>query len=173
MSVISDYAQSQEWASIGNNSVRIVSQPNGIISEAWQVDLNTGKVISYPGTHSKEARQAVTLTADELSVFRKTIQSKKFKAIPSESEKLDGLDGCSILIEVKIDNKYQWILRWCPDEELITRVCKLLKDAWDKHKQAEQNGAREPSTARLFQGKQVIIRTRTCQIDSPLTVAGR
>ena len=37
----------------------------------------------------------------------------------------------------------------------------------------EQDGAREPSTARLFQGRQVMTRTQTCQIDTPHTVDGR
>ena len=37
----------------------------------------------------------------------------------------------------------------------------------------EQDGAREPSTARLFQGRQTMTRTQTCQIDTPPPVAGR
>jgi len=40
-------------------------------------------------------------------------------------------------------------------------------------KNTEQIGPREPSTARVFQGKQTMTRTQTCQSHTPPTVAGR
>ena len=91
-------------------------------------------MLYYPGSRSKDAPQTIALTADELSGFRNRIQSGEFRAIPSQNNQIQGCDGASVLIETNIDNQYQWILRWSPEEKLITDICSYLDDVYTKNR---------------------------------------
>jgi hypothetical protein len=128
------YGKSQGWTPIGNNTARIVIQPLGFVSKAYLVDLASGTMLYYPGSRSKDAPQTIALTADELSGFRNLIQSGEFRSIPSQNNQIQGCDGASVLIETNIDNQYQWILRWSPEEKLINHVCSYLNDVYTKNR---------------------------------------
>ena len=128
---LASYAQEHRMVPLLENHLRFFVQPVGIIDSAFDVDLVSGAVTRYPGTHDKTGAKKQTLDAAKLKALNALVSGKTFQQVPERIEGKAGLDGCSYFIEVELAGKYLWRLRWEPDEPVFKRIEKLLKGESD------------------------------------------
>ena len=141
---LATYAREQGLKPLQPNHVRLFVQPMGIISSAFDVDLESGALTRYPGTHDKPGIRKSVLDAASLKVVRETLTSEAFRNFPEQSSKA-GLDGCSYLIEVDREKKYLWRLRWQPDEPVFQMLDKLFREkSGNEGLKRAQPGAAQP-----------------------------
>jgi len=124
---ISSYAKSQGWQRIRPNTARLLLQPDGIISAAYEVRFASGDVCVYPGTHDKNEKWTFPLSEKAKNNLRNTLNSQGFRKIPERNQKT-GADGISYFIEADIDGYYRWLLHWEPEDPLIESVFKIIHD---------------------------------------------
>ena len=144
--LLATYAKEQGLKPLQPNHVRLFVQPVGIISSAFDVDLESGALTRYPGTHDKQGIRKSVLDAASLKAVREAVTSEAFRNLPEQSSKA-GLDGTSYLIEVDREKKYLWRLRWQPDEPVFQMLAKLLleKSDSDAAKRAQPGAGQPPA----------------------------
>jgi len=114
LGTIRAYCKDKGIGQIGLNTLRYFRQPVGVVSMAVEVDLATGRLTSYPGTHDKGEKTSRNLPPEQLAELKRILRSERFTSLPVENPKF-GMDGYSILIESTIDGKYFWKLHWMPE----------------------------------------------------------
>lgn len=129
LSLIAEYGAEQAWTLLQKNTLRIVVQPMGIISEAYEIDLETGNVIAFPATHQKTPKSAFTLSRSAQEELRLILTSDEFRSLTPQN-KNTGLDGTFYFIEVDLDGRYQWLLHWQTDQQIITTVIRIISNAY-------------------------------------------
>ena len=118
LGAIRAYCKDKGIGRIGPNRLRYFRQPVGVVSIAIELDLTTGHLTSYPGTHDKGGKTLRNLGHEQLAELKRILRSEPFTSLPVENPKY-GMDGYSILIESTIDGKYVWKLHWLPESTFL------------------------------------------------------
>jgi hypothetical protein len=111
LSWITAYARKRDLKPLGENHMRYFQQPKGIVSQCIDVNLVSGDVLSYPGTHDTTNVRKATISSKELKDIRDVLTSKEFIRVPQQNNS-SGIDGHSDIIEVDFDGSYLWKMHW-------------------------------------------------------------
>ena len=112
------YCRSKGICRIRPKTLRYFRQPSGVVSTAIEVDLVTGRMTTYPGTHDKGEKTSRSLAPERVSDLKRILRSERFTSLPHENPRF-GMDGYSILIESTLDERYVWKLHWMPEERFL------------------------------------------------------
>jgi len=115
LSWITGNAKTKELEALQVNHMRYFSQPWGIVSQCVDVNLVTGEIISYPGTHDTTNVLKAIISSKELKDIRDVLTSKEFIRVPQRNNR-SGIDGSSDIIEVDIDGSYLWKIHWMTED---------------------------------------------------------
>lgn len=135
---LATYGKSRGWKPIDRNTVRLMVQPSGYISEAYEVALESGKVTVYPGTHDEGMAWTFFLTEKAKTDLQTLLNSKEFNLIPQTTRKA-GRDGSTCFLEFDIKGNYGWFLHWAPDDPRIESVFKMI--GYERERAAAANRA--------------------------------
>lgn len=122
---IENYGTSQGWKPLPKNTLRILVQPMGTVSEACEIDLESGRAIAFSPTHGNAPRLEFHLTAAAHQQLRLLLESAEFQNLNSRNAKI-GLDGTTYFMEVDTNGRYQWLLQWQPDDQVIKDVAEVV-----------------------------------------------
>ncbi len=115
LSVITSYAKINDLKPLAKNHMRYFEQPWGIVSRCVDVNLVSGEMLSYPGTHDISDVKNITISSKEIEDILSILKSKEFIRVPQENNKV-GADGSSVFIEVDIDGSYLWKSHWMTED---------------------------------------------------------
>lgn len=124
---IAKYGIGRGWTPLGTDSIRIAVQPMGVLSEAYEIDLDSGRGIAFPATHQAAPREAFTLTKPGLQKLCLLLESDEFSKLAPQNSRI-GLDGTTCFMEVDIGGRYQWLLHWQPDDRIIRTIVGIVSD---------------------------------------------
>lgn len=131
---IESYGISQGWKPLPKNTLRILVQPMGTVSEAFEVDLESGRAIAFPPTHGNIPRSEFLLTAAALQQLRGLLESTEFQSLNSRGSRI-GFDGTTYFMEVDTNDRYQWLLHWQPEDRIIKALAELVYGECKKFEQ--------------------------------------
>lgn len=98
--------------------VAIADQPVGLVSRFIVVDLKSGDVDIFPGTHARikgsQPRRAEPLNPESLQFLRRLLASEFVSGIPEASGKF-GADGRSLVVYYRIKGTERFISHWSPE----------------------------------------------------------
>ncbi|HOT28142.1 MAG TPA: hypothetical protein PLU72_08120 [Candidatus Ozemobacteraceae bacterium] len=134
LSFIASYGINQGWKPLPKNTLRILIQPMGTVSGAFEVDLESGRAIAFPPTHFNVPRAELHLNTTVLKELRRLLESTEFRNLKSRGSKV-GLDGTTYFLEVDMDDRYQWLLHWQPEEFIIKAIAELVSGECKKYEQ--------------------------------------
>jgi hypothetical protein len=133
LTAITYYANQRDLQPLKTNHLRVFLQPAGIVSEAVDVNLSTGDLILYPGTHDQGDARKTTISPKDLADLRGVLVSKEFLKVPQQNRKI-GADGSSDIIEVDIDGSYTWKIHWVTDDpnliNTLYKINSIISAAW-------------------------------------------
>ncbi len=125
LAVISTYGKSHNWKALAKDTLRLVIQPMGTVSAAYEVNLKSGQAKVFPGSGQSGQQQTFALGDDEMQSLMQTINSTTFKGLAEQSNKI-GLDGITYFLEIDLEDNYRWLWRWQPDEPEIRALIELI-----------------------------------------------
>jgi hypothetical protein len=126
ISSITFYAKKIGMQALRTNHLRFFVQPQGIVTEAIDVNLVTGDSIIYPGSNNRGSLREMTISSSDVKEIRNMLTSKEFLSIPQQNNKV-GADGFSYFIELDIDGSYLWKSHWETDDKNYINAINLLK----------------------------------------------
>jgi Tfp pilus assembly protein PilF len=109
--VIGSYAKQLGLAPLKRDHVRYFSQPWGIVGGGVDVDLITGRLFRYPGTHDGPEITDGMADSEGFSRLKYILNLDAFRNIPAE-DMASGVDGCSEFIELDQNGVYSWKCHW-------------------------------------------------------------
>ncbi len=134
LAFIASYGASQRWKPLPKNTFRILVQPMGIVSEACEVDLESGRTIAFSPTHGIVPRSSFHLTPEALQQLRRLLESAEFQSLNTCGPRT-GLDGTTYFMEVERNGRYQWLLHWQPEDRIIKTIAELVSGECKKSEQ--------------------------------------
>lgn len=154
LSVITSYANQLDLQPLEKNHMRLFDQPRGIVLEAVDVNLVTGDLTLYPGTHDKGETRKTIINSKDLAELNAVLTSEEFFSVPQQNRKI-GADGSSYIIEVDVNDTYLWKIHWATDDpnliNTIFKINSICSAAWIES-YARQSGlaALKTNHVRLF-----------------------
>ena len=122
---LTSYAKTRDLKPLEKNHMRYFQQPKGYVSQCIDINLDTGEILVYPGTHETIETFKAIISSEELKEIRDLLTSKDFIRVPQQNDKF-GFDGCSNIFEVDIDGSYLWKIHWSTqDENFIIAINKM------------------------------------------------
>jgi hypothetical protein len=124
MPLLAAWARRKGWKPLSPGRARFIHQPWGKVGDAFEVDLQTGRVTLH---QSSDASPAEFTLKDEVRVrLLQSVISGDFRALPSTTRRA-GLDGQAFFIEIDWDGYHQWLFHWSPDSDLVRAPFRLLE----------------------------------------------
>ncbi len=130
---ITSYAKTRDLKPLEENHMRYFLQPKGYVSQCIDINLVSGEILAYPGTHETIETLKAIISPEELKEIRDLLTSKDFIRVPQMNDRI-GFDGVSHIFEVDIDGSYMWKMHWSTQDENFIEAISKMSEIIQKYK---------------------------------------
>nr|MBP7635061.1 hypothetical protein [Candidatus Ozemobacteraceae bacterium] len=134
LALIEGYARNNGWAPLRKDTFRFILQPMGVVGEAYEIDLVSGKAVVFPPMLQNVPLKERQLSDAGLRQLRQLLGSDEFRGLKPLDSKV-GLDGTTWFMEADLGGGYQWLVRWQPEEQVLNAVRKVVSAECNKSEQ--------------------------------------
>ena len=134
LGLIEGYARNNGWAPLRRDTFRFLLQPMGVVGEAYEIDLVSGKAVVFPPMLQNVSLKECQLSDEGLRQLRQLLGSGEFRRLKPLDSKV-GLDGTTWFMEADLGGEYQWLVRWQPEEQVLEAVRKIVSAECEKSEQ--------------------------------------